>query len=103
MSIKEVGKLIPLILISKLRHTTLLLIKDPGVCTSIFLPKREQENLFWATKLQEIKEWEAPESNKITAGMLLIEKYTDDHFGVFLSFICGEVIDVPGDVLLVRV
>ena len=49
-------------------QTRLLLIKDPGDCTSIFLPKSEQGNLFWATKLREIKEWEAPESNKITPG-----------------------------------
>ena len=73
MIIKEVGKQTPLILTSRLRQTRLLLIKDPGVCTSIFLPKSEQGNLFWATKLREIKEWEAPESNKITAGMLLTE------------------------------
>ena len=73
MIIKEVGKQTPLTLTSRLRQARLLLIKDPGVCTSIFLPKSEQGNLIWAIKLQEIKEWEAPESNKITAGMLLTE------------------------------
>ena len=46
---KEVGKQTPLILISRFRQTRLLLINDPGVCTSIFLPKSEQGNLFWAT------------------------------------------------------
>jgi len=30
--------------------------------TSILFLKIEQGNLFWATKLQEIKEWEALES-----------------------------------------
>ena len=72
MIIKEVGKRTPLISISKVRQTILLLSKDPGDCTSIFFLKSEQGNLFWATKLHEIKEWEAPESNKIIAGMLLI-------------------------------
>ena len=56
--IKEVEKQTPLILISRLQQTRLLLIKDLGVCTSIFLPKSKQGNLFWATELQEIKEWE---------------------------------------------
>ena len=73
ITIKEAGKWTPLIFISRLQQTILLLSKDPGDCTSIYLLKIEQGNLFWATKLYEIKEWEAPESNKIMAGMLLTE------------------------------
>jgi hypothetical protein len=45
---------------------------DPGDCTTIILSKSEVENLCMVAKFREIKEWEAPESNKITAGMLLI-------------------------------
>ena len=71
MITKEDGKMTPLISIFKLRQTRLLLSKDSGDCTSIFFLKIKQGNLFWATKLCEIKEWEAPESNKIIAGMLL--------------------------------
>ena len=72
MTIKDVGKLTPLISISKFQHPRLLLSKDLGDCASIFFPKIKQGNLFWAAKLREIKEWEALESNKIMAGMLLI-------------------------------
>jgi len=36
------------------------------------LSKSDGEKLCEVAKLREINEWEAPESNKITAGMLLI-------------------------------
>ena len=72
MIINDVGNLTPLMSISKFRQTRLLLSRDPGDCTSMCFPKIEQDRLFWEAKLREIKEWEAPESNKITAGMLLM-------------------------------
>ena len=71
MIINEVGNLTPLMSISKFWQTRLLLSRDPGDCTSMCFPKIEQGKVFWEAKLREIKEWEAPESNKITAGMLL--------------------------------
>ena len=73
MIINDVGNLTPLMSISKFQQTRLLLSMDPRDCTSMCFPKIEQEKLFWEAKLREIKEWEAPESNKITAGMLLTE------------------------------
>jgi hypothetical protein len=39
----------------------------------MILSKSEGEDLCKVAKFHEINEWEAPESNKITAGMLLTE------------------------------
>ena len=71
MTTSVAGNMTPRFRISKSRHAKSVLSMDPGDCTIILFSRIEQENLFWATKLCEIKEWEAPKSNKIITGMLL--------------------------------
>lgn len=60
---------------------------DPGDCTTKILSNRENRKLFLVAKLCYMKEWEAPESNKITAGLLLIENIPRTTW-----FFCGYVV-----------
>ena len=73
MGTRVAGNLTPCIEISRPLYITFVLSMEPGDCTTIILSKSEGENLCMVAKFREIKEWEAPESNRITAGMLLTE------------------------------
>ena len=73
MAMRAARNLIPGIKISRSLYIRLVLCREPGDCTTMILSKSEGENLCKVAKLREINEWEAPESNKITAGMSLIE------------------------------
>jgi hypothetical protein len=44
---------------------------EPGDCITMILSKTDGEKLCELAKLREMNEWEAPESNKISAGMSL--------------------------------
>ena len=73
MAISAAGKVTPRIRISRSRYTRFVLCMEPGDCTTMILSNNEGENWCMAAKLLEINEWEAPESNKTIAGMLLTE------------------------------
>jgi hypothetical protein len=73
MATSVAGNLTPCIEISRPLYIRFVLSREPGDCTTIILSKSEGGNLCKVEKHREINKWEAPESNKITTGMSLIE------------------------------
>jgi hypothetical protein len=73
MAMSVARNLTPCIEISRPLYIRFVLSREPGDCTTMILPKIKGESLCKVAKLHKINEWEAPESNKITAGMSLTE------------------------------
>jgi hypothetical protein len=73
MATSVAGNFTPCIEISRPLYIRFVRSREPGDCTTMILSKSEGESLCKVAKLRKINEWEAPESNKIIAGMSLTE------------------------------